>query len=222
MLSTFLLIILLGNITCVGVGAQPTVVSILPESYTAPNIGLNFTVNISIQNVNNLYAWELTLYYPNDILNGTAIDEGPFLKTGNQPTFFHIIEFNETYNNTHGRITALCSRLKPDTPGASGDGVLATITFTSKSTNGPKTLHLEDVHLFDSNSNEIPCTTTNSEVTVIPELPTTLTPLILAASTILAIAIRKATQQRKMERMQNHVLPSSTTPHKFQSQLQNT
>jgi len=187
--QTFLLILLIANMTFTEVSAQPTIVSILPESYTVPDVGLTFTLNISIQNVNNLYAWEITLYYPNDILNGTTITEGPFLKTGNQPTFFSIIEFNDTYDNTHGRLIAFCSRLKQDTPGVSGNGTLATITFKSKSTNGPKTLHLEDVKLLDPNLNEIPYTTADSEITVIPEHPTTLIPIII--TTIIAIITKQ-------------------------------
>ncbi|RLI45491.1 hypothetical protein DRO69_05200 [Candidatus Bathyarchaeota archaeon] len=53
-------------------------------------------------------------------------------------TRFHIMEFNNT-TNTQGRIIALCTRYRPDASGAGGNGTLATITFTSKSTNGPKT-----------------------------------------------------------------------------------
>ena len=194
---TFLLIFVLANMTSTQVSTQPTTVQILPESYTVPDIGSTFTINISIQNVNNLYAWELKLYYPSDILNGTTVAEGPFLKTENQPTFFRVLEFTDEYNNAQGRIIALCSRFKPGALGARGDGILATITFTSKSANGPKILHLEDVTLIDSNENTIPCTTTNSEVTVISELPTTLIPLILIISTLLTIAYRKTTQPKR-------------------------
>ncbi len=199
MLPTFLSIFFLAIITFTGVNPQPTIVSILPESYTIPDIGLTFTINISIQNVNNLYVWELTLYYPNDILNATTITEGPFLKTGNEPTLFHIIEFNNTYTNTQGRITAICTRYRPDASGVSGNGTLATITFTSKTTNGPKTLHLENIKLINSNQNEIPYITTDSEITVIPEHPTTLTPLILTTLTLLTIAYRKRLIQNKQE-----------------------
>ena len=191
MSPTLLLIIFLASVPYKELSLQPTVVSITPESYTVPDIGLTFTLNISIQNVNNLYAWEITLYYPNDILNGTTITEGPFLKTGNQPTFFSIIEFNDTYDNTHGRLIAFCSRLKQDTPGVSGNGTLATITFKSKSTNGPKTLHLEDVKLLDPNLNEIPYTTADSEIKVIPEHPTTLIPIIITTTTIIAIITKR-------------------------------
>lgn len=197
---TFSLIFVLANMTCMEAGGQPTCVQILPESYIVPNVGLNFIVNISIQNVNNLYGWEFKLYYPSDILNGTTVTEGPFLKTGNEPTFFRVLEFTDTYNNAYGRVIVSCSRLKQDTPGVSGDGVLATIVFTSKSTNGPKILRLEDVKLSDPNANVIPCITANGEVTVIPELPATLIPLILTVSTLLAVAYRKITEPKKFGR----------------------
>jgi hypothetical protein len=200
-LSTLLLIIFLASIPYTELSLQPTIVSILPESYTVPDIGLTFTLNISIQNVNNLYAWEITLHYPNDILNGTTITEGPFLKTGNQPTIFSIIEFNDTYSNTHGRLIAFCSRLKPDTPGISGNGTLATITFKSKSTNGPKTIHLENVKLLDPNLNEIPCTTADSQIKVIPEHPTTIIPIIITTTTMIAIIIKR--RQKPSKKLQN-------------------
>jgi hypothetical protein len=175
----------------IGIGEQQTIVYVFPESNIIPEVGMSFSVDVAIQNVNDLYGWEFKLFYPNDILNGTRVTEGPFLKAGEVPTFFYVAAFTSTYNKTHGLVNVFCLRVDPDAPGVSGDGVLATITFCSISMNGPKILCLADVKLSDSNVNEIPCITLNSQVTVIPEFPAGLILPILIVSILLAVALRK-------------------------------
>jgi hypothetical protein len=185
-----MLTFLLANMAAAA-GAQQTTVYVFPESNTIPGVGLTFSVDVAIQNVNDLYGWEFKLFYPNDILNGTSVTEGPFLKAEGVPTFFYVAAFTSTYNETHGLVNVFCLRVDPDAPGVSGDGVLATITFCSTSLNGAKILCLADVKLSDSNVNEIPCITVNSQVKVIPEFPAGLMLPILIVSTLLAVALKK-------------------------------
>lgn len=185
------LITLLFSMAVPHIGAQQTVVSVFPTSYTVPEIGVTFVINVTIQDVNNLYGWELKLYYPNDILNGTGVTEGPFLKTGGMSTFFWVQEFTDSYNETHGRVWVSCTRLAT-APGVDGDGALASITFNSTSLNGPSVLHLADVILGDPAATEIPCTLYDGEVTVVPEFPLALiSPLFMALLMVVTILARK-------------------------------
>jgi len=168
----------------------PTQVYLSPESYTVPDIGSTFSLNISIQNVTNLFAWELKLYYPNDVLNGTTVTEGNFLKAVGVNTFFYPFEFNDNYNATHGRLGVACTRLG-EVAGVDGGGVLATVTFNSTSNGGPENLHLSDVKLSDPNATKIPFYTVDGEVTVLPEFSTAFLFLFLMTLTLLAIILRK-------------------------------
>jgi len=193
-----LLIFVLANMIITQVGAQQTKVLVFPESHIVPNIGLDFTVNITVQDVTDLYGWEFKLYYPNDILNGTSVAEGPFLKSGGVPTFFLLHEFTDAYNQTRGRVVALCLRVDPDAPGVNGSGVLATIKFSSKSIDGPKVLRLDDVKLSDSYVNAIPCTTVDGEVAVIPEFPAASILPLLVVLTSAAAAFKKCKHEKNL------------------------
>ena len=204
---TSFLMLFLVSLTIIQVGAQQATVSVFPASYTVQEVGLTFSVNITVQNVVDLYGWEFKLYYPNDILNGTSVTEGPFLKTEGVFTLFQTPEFSDSYNETHGRLTTLCLRTG-EVPGVDGNGVLATITFNSTSTNGPKALHLDNVELSDSDADKIPCTTVDGEITVIPEFPAALILPLLTVLTSVAIALKKTAWSTK------HVAKSHSTTKK--------
>lgn len=172
------------------VGAQQATIRVVPASSTVQNVGLTLSVNVTVENAENLFAWAFKLYYPNDILNGTDAAQGPFLKTdGNQPAFI-VFNFTDGYNATYGFLDVLCTRTG-NVSGLSGNGTLATITFKSVSIDGPKTLHLADAKLSDPDLNPISSTTADSEVTVIPEYTAPLILLLLTASTLVAVTLGK-------------------------------
>lgn len=186
------LVFLLGVMSLKQVRAQGVSVYVSPEASTVSNVGSTFSVNISIQNVKNLYGWEFKLYYPNHILNGTRATEGAFLKAGGVQTYFMVANFTDSYYTTQGRVSILCLRVDPDAPGVDGNGVLATITFNSTSNDGPDGLHLADVRLSDPNATQIPCTIMDGEVAVVPEFPMALIlPLLMISSSVAAIFRKK-------------------------------
>jgi hypothetical protein len=187
----FLLALMLASVTMIQTKAQQATVSAVPASYTVPNVGMTFNVSVTIQSVNDLYGYEFKLYYPNDILNGTNVAQGPFLKTGGVPTLFDVAHFTDNYNATHGLLNILSLRTVQSAPGVNGSGTLAIITFKSTSNDGPKTLHLADVKLSDSNDSAIPCTTVDAEVTVVPEFPVALILPLLTMLTLVALALGK-------------------------------
>jgi hypothetical protein len=187
----FFLALMVAGVTTVHAAAQEATVSVVPASYTVPNDGLAFNVNVTIENVNDLYGYQFELFYPNDILNGTSVTQGPFLETGGQPTFFDLANFTDNYNATDGLINVVCLRTNPSAPGVNGDGVLAIIIFNSTSNSGPETLHLADVLLSNSNVSAIPFTTVDAQVTVVPEFPVALVLPLLMVLTLVAIAFGK-------------------------------
>jgi hypothetical protein len=189
---TFFLVLVLASMALSQVRAQQAKVRLVPASCTVQNVGLTFNLNVTVENVQNLFAFVFNLTYPSDILNMTDVTQGPFLKTGGAQTFHLRINFTDHYNATHGLLTFLCTRLGENTPGVNGNGTLATVTFKSTSTNGPEAgkLHLDAV-LSDPDLAAIPCTAADGEVTVIPEFPAALILPLLIASTLVAIALRK-------------------------------
>lgn len=108
----------------------------------------NFTINVNISNVVDLYGWEFKLGWNTTILEVVEVYEGPFLKNV-ADTFF-------TYkvNSTAGYIIADCTLLGL-VLGASGDGTLATVKFYVKS-KGNSVLDLFDTILINSNEQTIP------------------------------------------------------------------
>jgi hypothetical protein len=182
---TLLLAITLMRMIVTGAGAQQATVGLVPASYTVPNVGLTFSLNVTVQGVENLYGYEFKLFYPNDILNGTNVTQGPFLKTGRVSTVFYTFNFTDHYSATCGILNILSLRTG-NTPGVNGNGTLVTITFTSTSTSGPETLHLADVKLSDPDNVAIPFTVVDGEVTVVPEFPAVVAalPLLMVLSLI--------------------------------------
>lgn len=193
---TLLLALVLAYSVIIQAEAQQATVQVIPASYTVPNVGATFDVNVTVQNVNDLFGFEFKLYYPNNILNGTSATQGLFLKAGGIQTFFVVNNFTDHYNATHGVLNILCSRMG-NVSGVNGSGTLATATFRSTSTNGPKILHLTDVKLSDPTPAAISFTTADGEVTVIPEFLTALVLPLLIVSATVAIALENRSRNHR-------------------------
>ena len=153
-------------------------------------IGENFTVNVAIANVTNLYGWEFKLYYNNTMLNGTSVSEGEFLKVQGD-TFFGTINFTDTYNATHGILWATGSLLG-NVSGVDGSGVLAEIGFECKQF-GNSSLLFDYSELGDPEGTEIQHVTAEGSVenwprniAIVNVTPSTLEPY---AGQIVSIAV---------------------------------
>jgi len=132
-------------------GAENTALSVEPQSIKVWGAGESFTISIKVTEVSRLYGWQIKLYYNPKVLNGTRVTEGPFLKSQGENLFNST--FNDKYNSAYGRVTAF-STLIGNMSGASGTGVLLTITFKAKNI-GNSLLDLEETILGDINSNRI-------------------------------------------------------------------
>ena len=142
-ISRLLFIILLliyATIQCVGVGASETGTTLSVEPSTisvAP--GGNFTVDIIVTNVTNLYSWNILIWFNPTILNATNLARGHFLE---QPGYwtnwqlwelFHPGEPYGVINNTEGFLIVGDNFSPPLPPsGVNGSGTLATISFLAK------------------------------------------------------------------------------------------
>jgi hypothetical protein len=122
------------------------VMAIKSPTYTAHTLGETFKINITISGVVNLYNYTFKLSYNTTLLDAIQLDVGPFL---NSPTF----QYKLIIDHTLGEIW-LWVWSYGAAPPASGNGVLATITFkTATATlwrkNNPN-INSCGLHLYDT------------------------------------------------------------------------
>ncbi len=134
-------------------------VSIQPANVVV-GIGQTFSLNISIANVINLYAYQFTVNFNPGVLSANSMSEGPLLKSGGT-TFFD----GGTINNSTGTISFTFDTMLGAGPGVNGSGVLTTANFTSLAS-GMTAITLSDVLFLDANFNTIPVTVSGGSVNV--------------------------------------------------------
>jgi hypothetical protein len=99
-----------------------TVIALNPSSYTAQKIGEEFTINITIANVQDLWSWKVRITWERSVLSlVSGPSEGPFLKSIGATLFLSTPPKN-------GSINEIDCTLMSDT-GANGSGTLATMVF---------------------------------------------------------------------------------------------
>jgi hypothetical protein len=130
----------------------PATLYIYPKRVVDPTLtpGQTFNVNVSIQNATNLNSWKSDILYLKNIINATDVTEGNFLKSIGPTTFNVTIQPN--FNTTHALISMSCT-LKSG--GASGSGVLATLTFKVLDL-GETLISISDPYLKDPNGLFLP------------------------------------------------------------------
>ena len=126
--------------------SSSTTVYVDPQT-SVGTIGQNFTININISNVIDLYGWEFKLGWNSTILDAVNVAEGSFLKSGGETFFTYKV------NNTEGFVLVDCTLLG-DVSGVNGNGTLASIEFHVK-TYGNCTLDLYDTTLVSSSEQPI-------------------------------------------------------------------
>jgi hypothetical protein len=192
LVSMFLLSVLMINVS--KVEAATTQVSVQPSSQTVGQEGVllptsPFTINITVQDVEDLYAWQIVLYYNSTLL---STREGLIILP-----LGHIFEGKAFYplgpyieDDSKGRHILFGASLSVVQTGVSGSGVLCQVQFIGQA-KGTSWLNLgitTDGHplgggvstlLADSDLNDIPCEISNGEVTVTgienPLEPSTIT-----------------------------------------------
>lgn len=117
-----------------------------PQTISRP-IGQDFTININVSDIADLYGWQLRLRWNATVLSAVNVTEGSFLKQSGS-TFFTF-----RINNTAGYIVIDCTLLG-NQPGVSGKGQLVTIQFQVKE-RGACSLDLYDSILLNSSEQTI-------------------------------------------------------------------
>jgi len=153
-LSSLMLLLLLATIVASLFFVMPsneaatTLVSVFPSSVVA-SVGQNFSINLDVSNVSDLYGWEFKMNWTASLLNLKNATEGPFLKSAGSTFFYYNL------NATTGDVT-VDETLTGDIPGVSGSGVLTTITFNVLGL-GQSPLNLYYAVLINSLEQAIPC-----------------------------------------------------------------
>ncbi len=159
---SFMIIVLLfsGFFHVVRIGkASPATTVYVDPPMSAGNPGEYFTINITVAEVTDLYAWEFYLMFDPGILytNETMITEGPFLKVAGS-TYFDYVEVG-VHNETLDYAYAWCE-LDP-VGSTSGSGTLASVEFLVAHGGGESNLTLEPekwyTALYETDWDLIPC-----------------------------------------------------------------
>jgi hypothetical protein len=140
----------------VGTSAAATM-AIDPPALTR-EMNQSFRVDISIDDVVDLYGWEFKLGWDATLLEALNITEGGFLKSQNDTLFVISI------NNTEGYLRAACTLIS-NIPGVNGTGTLATVEFNPKSY-GESSLNLYDTKLVDSHEQPVSHTANDGHVSI--------------------------------------------------------
>ena len=199
LLALFVLLVFCNEATYVN--AQETIVYIDPSSRVIPQVGETFSINVSINDVTNLFGYDFILWYNTTMMDCLSVEwpEGHFLTPILNPTnIFKVKTIEDNFNETTGAVRVVAT-LMGDEPPKNGSGVLVKITFNTTTIGGPSPLTLYwpgfvyPVKLSDPNGNPIPCNATLGEITVVPEfsLLSLIFLLIIATLTITLLKRRQ-------------------------------
>ena len=117
--------------------------------------GATFTLTIQIDNVVNLYAFDVLVSFPPDKLEVVSASHGDFL----EGPFLGLV----TWDNDAGTVTAIVSQQNPTEP-QSGSGTLLVITFHALGDRTDADIVLSAVTLSDRDGYAIPCSLQDGRV----------------------------------------------------------
>jgi hypothetical protein len=129
-------------------------------------VGATFTINFRVSDVSGLHGWQLELWFDPEILEAVGVSEGDFLKSAGTTLFLG----ESNINNEAGVVGPIGSVLFVAENGASGSGVLATLTFRAEA-EGSSGLVLENTTLLDSEGSSIAHAAENGSFSTSPPQP---------------------------------------------------
>jgi hypothetical protein len=127
------------------------VIQVDPARITDPTLtpSHNFTVDITISNATDIYAFIFELSYNQTIIHATEAQLGSFFPPTVVPSLW--------IDNTLGNL-GFSAELMPPEPPRSGNGVLATIKFHVEA-QGNSSLHLHNTQILDNTNQTLPSET---------------------------------------------------------------
>lgn len=180
LLATSCAALMLSILAPVPAQAIPTVTLSGPASVTA---GSRFTVDVRAADVADLYAYQFDLGFDSAMFRLDGAEEGAFLASAG-PTLFD----PGTVAGDPGTLSFLFATLLGPTAGVEGDGILATLHFTSLAV-GSSVFELGNLVLLDAGLNDIPAAIGQLDVTAVPE-PASWA-LMLAGGALLVLRRRR-------------------------------
>jgi hypothetical protein len=155
---------------------QTAILSIKPQNITNPSLTINskFTVNVTVENIMDLYGWQIKLFFNSSILNCTTAS----LPSDNVFAGKSIVPVSPVIDNVKGYVLYGCSLLGGAST-FSGNGTLCQIEFKVKAV-GWSYLNFsqpygEDTFLWDSNAKLIPADILNGYFNNVPPIKPTST-----------------------------------------------
>lgn len=148
-----------GAVFGASVAHAQAVISIDPTSQSVA-AGTDFTVDVNISNVSDLYAYQFDLTFDPCVFQAVSSTEGAFLPQGGA-TFF----IPGTNDNVGGTVSATAGTLLTAVNGVSGSGELVAFTFDALKA-GTSSFSVANDTLLDSNLSMIAHTTTAGSATV--------------------------------------------------------
>jgi hypothetical protein len=202
----FLLIVIatLAGLLSVAI-AGPTSIEVVPSSLEQLP-GDSFLVNITVNDMIDLYLWMFRLKWNNTVLQLNSIEEGPFLQDEGDTSGIWRDPQNISDINAAGRIDeATCSLLGP-VPGVNGSGTIATLNFTCLAL-GDSTLEFWEeapyyepaTDLLDSNLDSIPHAATAGVVDVIPEFSSGILIAVFLLTTLFVVILGRKAHSMRLE-----------------------
>ena len=213
MRKTFVFVLILSVITVliaqllIPARSSPTSIEVAPVSAEGLP-GESLIINITVDDVTDLYLWMFRLRWNKTVLQFNSIHEEPFLeKDGGSTSGIMLTPSNISEINTAGRIDEAACSLVGAIPGVNGSGTIATLNFTCLSM-GSTSLEFwmespyyePATELLNPDGEPIPHTALPATVTVIPEFPSFIVLLLLIAILSTVILGRKVLHIRLQPR----------------------
>ena len=139
--------------------SQPGINFAFSTETTQVQVGNTFTVNLTVENIDNLAGWQTDVVFDRTVLRALSATEGDFLKQDGGNTFFE----NGTINNTTGKITGL-QAVQLSKGKMSRHGTLFSVRFTAIA-NGESQLRVDNFQAGSSRGEKIPAVP--SQITLI-------------------------------------------------------
>ncbi|HEU6456635.1 MAG TPA: cohesin domain-containing protein [Roseateles sp.] len=139
-------------------------------SFAAPAaavpVGAGFAVDVLVTDAADLYAWQFDIAFDPTLVQASAVLEGDLLSAGGGATSF----LPGSIDNLLGTVSFTANTLTGPGPGATGNGVVAHLSFQALAP-GQGALSFSNVVLLDSALGEITTTALGSTFTVaaVPE-----------------------------------------------------
>ena len=115
-------------------GAQTAVMKVVPASQTVDVRDGKFAVEIRVEDVSNVAAFEFSLNFDRSVMRLVGVEAGPFLGSSGRVVFCPqpIYQSPDSAVPSENSLRFGCVTTSGENPGASGSGLLATVTLAPR------------------------------------------------------------------------------------------